>query len=431
MNDNFRDLIGTLRAKFRTSIVETKVAESYFFMTVQNIGSFAIGLLLYSYTVRTIGVELYGLYVFTSSIITYCVTFVDFGFHIPTAKAVIDNRDDKAALSRIVSRVIEAKLLLIVPIGACLAICVASIDSLREHWPVFVLLFMQPIGQIFSTTWYYWGLKKLGTITVVTLAVRLLSIPLILLLVRGEDDFLRYIAIVSACQFIALVVPLIVAIVRDGLHLHFVGLREVWQHTKECAPFFFNNCFDSIKDATLPIIIGLFLGMRDVAIYNLGDKIIFILLMFCNNINAALYPEFVDKANDEMVRKMTKYEIIIGIVAMAMVAAVGYYAVLLLGGEDMTMAYPIAMILSVRILSYLYIEIKNKFIFIPRGRYINITIRQAFTTVLSVTACYVGLSISPTIIMAASLTAVTYVLEMLFCRYLARRTPYVEYKKST
>ena len=417
--------------KFRQYIINTKVAENFGFMTLQSVGNILIGLVMYSYTLRTLGAENYGLYVFVFSIITYCTALIEFGFYVPATKAVVDNKNNHDALGRIVSRIILIRTFLTIFTAAALTIVIILIPMLREYWQLFAILFLISVSSIFTINWYYQGLKRMRVVTIVALALRLSSVPLILIFVCNESCLVAYLVIAASTQAITNITTTVYAIIHDKLRLRLIALREMWQYTKECSPFFFTNGLDAIKDAVLPVTIGAFLGMRDVAIFNLADKIVSITWTSIENVNIALYPEFINKATHSVVRTIIKYEFIIGFCAMAGIAAFGYWFVLLLGGEEMLGSYPIAIVLSFKIMSYLYVCACNDFIFIPRGRYINITIRQAFTTVLSVTACYVGLSISPTIIMAASLTAVTYVLEMLFCRYLARRTPYVEYKKST
>lgn len=417
--------------KFRQHIINTKVAENFGFMTLQSVGNIIIGLVMLSYTLRTLGAENYGLYVFVFSIITYCTALIEFGFYVPTTKAVADNNNDLDALGRIVSRVILARIFLTIFAAVALSIVIFLIPMLREHWQLFAILFLVPTSCIFAINWYYQGLKRMRVITFITLAVRLLSIPLILIFVRDESCIIAYTVIAASTRALPNITMVVFAVLHDKLRLRLVSLRETWQYTKECLPFFFKNGLDAIKDAVLPVTIGTFLGMRDVAIFNLADKIVTIAWTLVENVNIALYPEFVSKATRSVVRTIIKYESIIGLAAMAGIAAFGYWTVWILGGEEMLGSYPIAIVLSMRIMSYLYVSACNDFIFIPRRRYVNVTIRQAFATVIAIAACYIGLSISPTIIAAVGTTAVAYILEILFCWYLARHTPYVEYQKST
>ena len=57
-----------------------KIIENYFFMTVLQVLNSFFYLLIYPYLIRALGGSAYGLYVFATSISTYFLFVINFGF---------------------------------------------------------------------------------------------------------------------------------------------------------------------------------------------------------------------------------------------------------------------------------------------------------------------------------------------------------------
>ena len=95
---------------FRSLILNhQKVIENYFFMTILQILNSFFYLLLYPYLIRVLGGESYGLFVFATSVATYFLFFINFGFDLPATKAVAENVEDPQKLQEILSCIFTSK----------------------------------------------------------------------------------------------------------------------------------------------------------------------------------------------------------------------------------------------------------------------------------------------------------------------------------
>ena len=97
--------------------------------------------------------------------------------------------------------------------------------------------------------------------------------------------------------------------------------------------------------------------------------------------------------------------------------------VLILGGHSMTMAYPVAIILSFNIYAYLITGAYLNFVFVPSNKYYFVTIEQIIACVscLSLFLLFATLfnAIAPEyIVLSVALgMAASSALELVFCRY--------------
>ena len=161
--------------------------------------------------------------------------------------------------------------------------------------------------------------------------------------------------------------------------------------------------------------------MQDVAIYDLSNKIILIpRTIFCR-INDALFPKMMSDPNVLRRKKVILGETAIGLGAIALIAAFGYWAVLFLGGKPMLPAYPASVMLSVTILSWLVAGAMIDFYIIPSGKTFYVTINQIIAMLTTFVFAGIGLYFTRSVFALTAALALSGLIEILFCYSLIRR----------
>ena len=399
---------------------ETKVLQNYSYMSLLSVLNALIGVLIYPYLIRVMGAESMGTYAFLLGIAMYFQTLVEFGFDMPSVKAVSLSSGNAGELNRIVSLVYVSKLIMFV-VAVLVAIPIVLLTPIlwRSKW-LFVVIFAQVAYTVLFPQWYYQGMKNMRFATILQFIIRLSQIPLILLLVHDDDDLFVYAMIVSATMLLGGLIGMFNLRLegRQWTHVSMSDLRSMY---RDAMPFFLTSISATIKERTLTTLIGVFLGMREVAIYDLAMKVVQIPRMLVNSINAALFPEVVGHATPERVRKILGYERWIGLAAMAGIAVLGYPLVWLLGGEDMLAAYPVAMVLSMTVYTFLVVGAYLQFVYIARGHYRVVAINQVVAMLTCLSLCGVGLCIAPSAWIVAASLSLSGMVEIVFCRICLRK----------
>jgi len=179
--------------------------------------------------------------------------------------------------------------------------------------------------------------------------------------------------------------------------------------------------FGKTKLEMVTFIIGTFFCMESVALYDLANKIVNIPRLVTNSINSALFPKVIKNYSSERVKKIIKYENIIGLTITVLIAGLGYWAVLVLGGRDMLAAYPLAVILSFTIYAWLIVGCYIDFLFIPHHKYYFVTKNQFFALVSFLLFSAIALIISKNIIVLVLAFTLSHVVEIIYCRYLIKK----------
>lgn len=402
---------------WNTVIRHKKILENYFFMTVLQVINSLFYILIYPYLIRTLGAEAYGLYIYAISIVTYFIFLINFGFDLPATKAVAEEKYNKEELGIIFSTIFTAKVYLFLASLIIFGVLLHSIPVLRLHYLLYVIVFAQTINFIMFPSWYYQGLQKMKFVTIIQVIFKLLSLPLIFLFVKTSDDLLIFAAITSITMIAAGSTALLMVILIDKIRFRFVSFIRLKLWFTQAFPFFLSNSVGTLKEQGIPIIVGSFFGMRDVAIYDLANKLIIIPRTLLMNVNGAIFPKIVTGASKQTIRRIISYEFFVGLAVILMILIFGNRMIILLGGESMKESYPLAVILSVTVLSWLVVGAVISFIFIPHNKNYLVTINQVIALVSVAGFIFIGFFYSVNIYVLVGSLAFSGLMEIVFCFY--------------
>jgi PST family polysaccharide transporter len=399
----------------------TKVIENYFFMTALQIINSLFGILIYPYLIRVLGAESYGLYVFALSVTSYFIGFISFGFSFPAVKAIVENKENLQVKNQIVSSIFTAKLYLSIISILVFTVLIFTIPIMRENWIIFSICFTQIIAEVLFPVWYFQGVQKMKIVTYIQLGFRILSLPFIFIFIKTSSDCWIYVLIASLSLISGSVTSIIFLRKTEKIKYKLESFHSLKSYFNDAMPFFWSSTTGTIKQESVTIIIGAFFGMRDVAIYDLANKIILLPRMLTMSINGALFPKMIENIQKSMVKNVIKYETIIGFAVIAGVAIFGRWIILLLGGSLMLDSYPLAIVLSVTVLVWLVVGSYISFIFVPNNRYYFVTQNQFVAFGTFFLFCIPGVLIFHNIFVVVIALSLSGLCEIVYCNYLIKK----------
>ena len=208
---------------------------------------------------------------------------------------------------------------------------------------------------------------------------------------------------------------------KNHFRFKFQSFCSLKLYFQEALPFFWSNSTEIIKQESVTIIIGTLLGMRDVALYDLANKIIIIPRILCASINSALFPKIIEHVKKDVIKRILRYETLIGLGVIAMVAIFGHWVVLILGGKPMLDSYPLAVILSVTVLVWLIVGSYISFVFVPTKNYYFVTQNQLVALLSFSLFCIPAVLIFHNVLAIISALTLSGICEIIYCKYLISR----------
>ncbi|MEA4981652.1 MAG: oligosaccharide flippase family protein [Paludibacter sp.] len=404
-----------------------KVVENYFFMTILQVLNSFFYLLIYPYLIRTLGLQSYGAYVFALSIVMYFITIVNFGFDVTGLKAIVDNADDKVKKAEVLSSVLTAKIYLETGCLILFSIIVFSIPQLRENSLLLYICFAQTIAYTLLPQWYFQGLQRMRVLTFVQLISKLLTLPFIFILIKTPADLNLFAVITSlGVIFSALTITFII-IIKDDLRMRWQPFKAITVWFKETLPFFLSNSMGSFKEQSIVVLAGALLGMQEVAVYDLANKIILVPRVMLMSINGALYPKISLNNTAKIVKRILKIETLIGILTIILIILFGKYVVIFMGGIQLVKAYPVSIILSVTVLSWLVVGAYHFFVFIPRNMYYVITKNQLIAFASTIIYLLLGFIFIKNIYVLAIAIALSGITEIIYSQFVTSKNKLLKY----
>jgi PST family polysaccharide transporter len=240
-------------------------------------------------------------------------------------------------------------------------------------------------------------------------------------MLKTEDDVWLFSLIVSLSSLFGGITSVWMIRYQDGLVMHWVSLDKIKQAYKESIPFFLSNVTGVVKEQGIVVLIGSFLGMKDVAIYDLAYKIIIIPRTLFSKLNDAFYPKLLVNRKRSSIVQILKVEFLIGLLIILGVALFGRFAVSILGGEEMLDAYYVCIILSVTVMGWLLAGAYIQFCFIPEGYSSMILHNQIVALVSCFLVSGIGLYVLHNVYGLVVGIACSSICEIIFCSYIVRK----------
>lgn len=157
------------------------------------------------YISRVLGVEAIGSYQYCYSIMNYFMIVAAFGFTDYGTKRIAELRDDKEKRSNAFWEIMFSKgLISFLCIGVYFLITMLVFSGIEVE--IFLALSFFIISILLDPTFYFQGREQFISITLRSAIIRILTIALIFILVKGPDDLILYALVLSGSNLLSALV---------------------------------------------------------------------------------------------------------------------------------------------------------------------------------------------------------------------------------
>ncbi len=331
-------------------ITQKNLISNFGYLSTLQIFNILIPLMVYPYLLSVLGTKLWGKIVFAQTIIFYFSLVIRFGFDMYATREVSINRNDKEQLSQIVSSVFYVKILLLLFSFLVLFLLLYVIPDFWLDRYLFIFSFLLCVSDVLFPVWYFQGIEKMRYITFINLFSKLVFAVLIFVLVREKSDYLYVPLLNGIGAFGGGVIALYIVVKRHFVKFVFVEISYILNICKDSFYFFITNVCVASRNKLNTIILGAFIGLNEVAYYDLAMKLISVAKMPFMIISRVLYPYLSKNFNREKFYKIVALFFVFGVFAYIVLFLFANFAVTFLGGEKMLPTVPIVHILGIELI---------------------------------------------------------------------------------
>lgn len=336
------------RIKEKASTHKTLI-QNFSYLSALQIFNMLIPLITYPYLIRILGKETYGLVIFAQAIIGYLVILVGFGFNISATKEVSTHRDNKEKLSEIVSNVLLIKGGLFLISMIILTTLIFFIPQAQEYKALFFLTMWMCLYDVIFPMWYFQGIEQMKYITYITLFSRLTFVALIFVFIHSPVDYL-YIPIINGIgALLAGIISLYIIFARHKVKFGLQSYQNIRFYFKDSIPIFIATVSSNLYVNTNKVIVGTFLGMGEVAYYDLAEKLTTVLKIPQSILSQSLFPKISKEKNLYFIRQIFKVSVGLNIVLFLSLLVFSKYVIIILGGAQMLPSQTVVGIMAISV----------------------------------------------------------------------------------
>jgi O-antigen/teichoic acid export membrane protein len=295
-------------------------------------------LITYTYLIRILNSEIYGLIVFSQTACQYFIVLINYGFNISATQAVALNKTNKIKLSEIISSILIIKIILLFFSFLIMSFLIITVPLFEEEATLFLFSMALCVQETIFPIWYFLGIEKMKFITIINVVSRVIFTILIFIFVTQKSDYLMVPVLNGIGALIAGIYSLYIVFKDRDIIFAMQPPKTIYRYYKESTYFFISNLSGMIYTNFGKFILGITGNMSEVAYYDLGEKILGLLKNFTSIIEQSIFARISISKDIRMFNQIKNYTFLIISVLSIFIIYFAQNIILIIGGYAMLAA---------------------------------------------------------------------------------------------
>lgn len=316
-----------------------KILQNTSMLMLLNIAKLVFPFITLPYLTRVMSTDCYGVIAYVKAVMTYMQVILDFGFALSATKMVVEAKDNKKALGRIVGVNIFAKIYLSIIAFGILLLLICIIPLLRANAIYTILSYLVVVLTIFLFDFLFRGIEKMHIITIRFVIMKGIATISTFLFVKNDND-LFLIPILDIVGSIIAVIWVLIEVHKLNIKIIKPRWKECFNVLKDSSVYFLSTVASTSFNVFNTLIAGIALSTTEIAYWSVCMQIINAAQALYTPISDAIYPEMIRSKNLSLIRKVIRIFVPIITVGCIFTFVFGKWALLILGGEKYIAALP-------------------------------------------------------------------------------------------
>jgi O-antigen/teichoic acid export membrane protein len=299
-------------------------------------------LILYPYIIRIIGAENYGEILYVQSIAIYLSLVVNFGFNIYGTNE-ISKGNTSEDISKIISNIFTCQiifycitLLILILIG-----CISQMEIM-----FFFLASYLCLNEIMIPVWYFQGKENMKYIAICSFISKLTALIFIFILVNDRTDNLYILLSYAIGSIVCGIFALFKIFKIDKNKIHIPKYEDIKKVLIDSFPLFVSHSLGGLTLKSNALFIGALIGKKELAYYDLAEKLVNLLSIFFQNFSNAIFPNIAKTKNKKLTRTALKIALISSVLIIIITNIISENLITIIGGIDMLPSIEILYLIS-------------------------------------------------------------------------------------
>ncbi|MDE6284365.1 MAG: oligosaccharide flippase family protein [Bacilli bacterium] len=294
-------------------IKNTKLLSNFSYLALLEVFLLIAPLITYPYLVKVLGRELYGWVITGQITASYCTVLIDFGFKRISARHIAINSTNPIKMGEVVSVILTLRWILWILSFIIYFAIICIIPSYHNHLKLFIFSFLTTLSSVVFLDFYFQGIENMKYITIINIVVRGLFVAATFIVIRKPTDYVYVPLLWSIGYILGGVISTWIVFFKHKLPYTIPRINLLKSHMREGSIIFVSDAMMTIKDKLNYNLMGAMIGMSDIVIYDIGSKIVNLLLKPITILSTVLFPQM---AKQKSVTKVKKAILLIFVISV-------------------------------------------------------------------------------------------------------------------
>lgn len=237
--------------------------------------NYILPMLVLPYLIRTLGVNGYGVIAVSQAFAAYFMVFTDYGFNLSATKRIaLAKADDPQAVRQTFWGVLVIKFALLLVGFALLLAITRFVPSMAGMRSAYLVAYLAVLGNVLFPVWYFQGMERMRTISILTGISRIVTVGSIFVLVHSPADTLLALALQSAAPLVAGIVGFAVAARANWSSAALPRRTDLTLLLREGWHLFLSTAAVTLYTNTNVFLVGMLGGLVEAGYFSAAEKII-------------------------------------------------------------------------------------------------------------------------------------------------------------
>lgn len=251
-----------------------QVIKNSMYLLMMQAANYALPLLTFPYLVLTVGSSVYGQVLLANSIISFLITFADFGLNITATEQVSLNRNQPAVMQQSINHTVTLRLAAVVLMGLLWILALMLVPKLAADPLMFGATFLMVPAQVLNPTFFFQGQDRMGTYARLVIFSKVLYSVLVVVLVRDQESYWLINPLNGFSTLLANGLGWWLVFRRQGEAWNLRLQRPAMSFTKQSWYIMLGQLGQNALGSSYAIIIGFSLPVTTFGKFILADKLI-------------------------------------------------------------------------------------------------------------------------------------------------------------
>ena len=238
------------------------------------------------YLARKLGTSQLGVFSFTSSIVAYFTLVAMLGTVNYGTRSIASVKDDKEKRSEVFSGIFLLQIF--ITVIAAIAYVIYLVFFCTENWTIALIQGIAILSCFFNITWLFFGVEDFQVTVTRSIVIKLLTVLLILLIVKREEDLWKYTLIMLGGTFLSDVVLFVY--LPKYVSFKKVTWSQLKTHIKPNLILFIPLLAMSVYHTMDKTMLGAMSSYEQSGYYYNSDKVVQMPLLIINGIGTVMLP---------------------------------------------------------------------------------------------------------------------------------------------